>query len=313
MGLSVIIPTYKNVNYLDELFDSITKNYNFNNYEIMVGIDSCYDTLEYVKSNVFPENFKFYFFRENVGPYIIKNTLTTLSNNNKILFFDSDDIMFDNMLSYVDNNLDKFDCIKPKFIDFEVKNGQKIFRPRKNSYGEGVFGIKKDIFLRLNGFEGWRVAADSDFMGRFYKTGGKVLLTFDVLFHRRRHPNSLTLHKDTGFGSKLRKGYVKLSKEKKNVIILDSLKTASCDLIENGVIKFNEIDELVENSYNIKLSKQKKISDLINSNTTKFDITKVKEVKKIDYNKVNQVSNVKRTTILKEALKKSRLEQLKKR
>ena len=40
----------------------------------------------------------------------------------------------------------------------------------------------KKIFLAMNGFEGWKCAADSDFMGRLYKTGKKVLLSKDVLF-----------------------------------------------------------------------------------------------------------------------------------
>jgi hypothetical protein len=313
VSLSVIIPTYKNVKYLNELFESISKNNDFEKYEILVGVDSCEETLNYIKSNTFPENFKFYSFKENIGPYIIKNTLTTITNNDKLLFFDSDDIMFDFMLSYVDNNLDNFDCVKPKYIDFEVKNNEKIFRPRKNSYGEGVFGIKKENFLMLNGFEGWRVAADSDFMGRFYKTKGKVLMTSDVLFYRRRHSNSLTAHNHTGFGSELRNEYVKLSNKKGNKIVLDALKISSYEIIENGVIKNNKNYELNDNEYIIKLSKQKKISDLINSNTNKINVNKPKEIKKINYKVVNNTSNIHRTSILKNALKKTRLEQIKNR
>ena len=93
MGLSVIIPTYRNVEFLPELIDSIVRS-NFNQeYEVLIGIDSCYDTLNYIYETQFPSNFNFFFFENKKGPYIIKNTLTELSKFDKILFFDSDDIM----------------------------------------------------------------------------------------------------------------------------------------------------------------------------------------------------------------------------
>ena len=58
MSLSVIIPTFNSVDFLDELINSILKN-NFNGeYEVLFGIDSCVSTLTYVKGRNYPNNFK---------------------------------------------------------------------------------------------------------------------------------------------------------------------------------------------------------------------------------------------------------------
>jgi len=78
LSLSLIIPTYKNVNFLPELFNSIIRNDYNDEFEVLVGIDNCYETLNYVYENEFPSNFKFYFFIENNGPYLIKNTLAEI-------------------------------------------------------------------------------------------------------------------------------------------------------------------------------------------------------------------------------------------
>ena len=214
MGLSVIIPTYRNVEFLPELIDSIVRS-NFNQeYEVLIGIDSCYDTLNYIYETQFPSNFNFFFFENKKGPYIIKNTLTELSKFDKILFFDSDDIMMPSLMSEVYSYLDNYGMIKPKYINFTDKNNSREFKKEGSQFGEGVFGIRKSLFLDINGFEGWEVAADSDFMGRYYKTNNSVLHTQSILFHRRLHENSLTIHPDTGLSSRIRGQYHLQSKRK---------------------------------------------------------------------------------------------------
>ena len=116
----------------DELFNSIEKNEFEGDYEVLIGIDFCYDTLNYVYENQFPSNFKFYFFTTNGGPYIIKNTLSEITQFDKILFFDSDDMMMPQMLSEIDKNLDVFPVIKPKYINFEDVNGIRKYKEEKS-------------------------------------------------------------------------------------------------------------------------------------------------------------------------------------
>jgi hypothetical protein len=85
----------------------------------------------------------------------------------------------------------------------------------KNSFGEGVIGINKNYFLSMNGYEPWKVAADSDFMGRLYKNNPRIYHTKNIAFYYRQHSTSLTKRPDTGMTSQLRSSYWKLRKIKK--------------------------------------------------------------------------------------------------
>lgn len=314
MGLSVVIPTYRNVEFFPELVDSIIKS-NFNQeYEVLIGIDSCYDTLNYVYETQFPSNFNFFFFENKKGPYIIKNTLTELSKFDKILFFDSDDIMMPSLMSEVYSYLDNYGMIKPKYINFTDKNNSREFKKEESQFGEGVFGIRKSLFLDINGFEGWEVAADSDFMGRYYKTNNSVLHTQSILFHRRLHENSLTIHPDTGLSSRIRGQYHLQSKRKTsseivnqhfviaNYMIVDfqnkSLFETKNQINEEYIILQNEIKKERQNSIqNILSTKAKVVKNNMSSKT-------------VDYQKINTRTNHPISSQLKTALKKAKLEEI---
>ena len=64
MSVSVIIPTYDSVDFFDELFKSIENRKYNKSIEIMIGIDNCFKTLDYVFSKNFPPNYNFYFFEK---------------------------------------------------------------------------------------------------------------------------------------------------------------------------------------------------------------------------------------------------------
>lgn len=211
--ISIVIPTFDNVEFIDECILSILKSSKNINVEILIGIDGCQKTLNYVKKQTYPNFVNFYYFEKNVGPYIIKNSLSKITKSNHILFFDSDDIMLPDMIPNIINDLNKFDCIKPMFIN---QKNNKLINDGSKNWGEGVFAIKKEIFLIFNGFEPWRCAADSEFMNRLYRNRIKVKMTNDVLFHRRLHDNNLTVKQDTNYHSKLRGKYHSLSMKKTN-------------------------------------------------------------------------------------------------
>lgn len=309
MSLSIIIPTYDGVNFLGELFESIKKNKVDFPFEVLIGIDNCEKTKEYIKDKTFPPNFFFFYFLENVGPYKIKNTLSEIAKYDNLFFFDSDDIMTDSCLFELNNLITNYECVKPKFVNFNDTDSGRKYREEKGLYGEGVFVIHKKLFLSMNGFEGWRCAADSDFMGRIYKMRRKIRLTDDILFHRRLHPNSLTLSRDTGYASQLRGKYSKLSKNKKDYGPLPKLEKSNYQMLDNITIEWSEAISVIEqNEVEIlKDLKEKKhqLLDTIFQNLPK-------EVKVIDYNRVNQNSNAQTTNTLNNALKKSKLENLKK-
>lgn len=255
--VSVIVPTFDNVEYIKECLDSIVLSCNeVGDFEILVGIDNCEKTLEFINNNKFHPSIKFYYFLENVGPYVIKNTLVENSNSENIIFFDSDDVMSKNMVESIVKDLEKYECIKPMYHNFYGVINETDPKYKRNSglWGEGVFGIKKYFFLRFNGFEGWRCAADSDFMARIQKNGVKMSLTKEMLFYRRIHNKGLTSDPKTNYGSSLRKYYVGLSREKTNFGALDELKTSEFNVIYNK-LDFTNIKRTNENSNQKVISK----------------------------------------------------------
>ena len=225
--ISIIIPTYNNIEYLDESLNSIINSGKNHNIEILVGIDGCQKTLDYVKQKTYPEFVKFHYFNSNNGPYDIKNTLTKISNSEKIIFFDSDDIMTDTTIDEVVVNLGRYDLVRLKYK--EIRDNKTS---DKTNFHEGAIGINKNIFLSMNGFEPWMCAADSDFLGRLYKKKPRIYHTKNLSMYYRRHNTSLTLKKETGMTSPLRATYAKTSKNKKGDGNPDKLHTRDFVLVD---------------------------------------------------------------------------------
>jgi len=274
INISLIIPAFKNPTMLSECLNSIR---GYSDCEILVGIDGCEETLEYVKKNKYNENIRFFYFDKNNGPYIVRNSLAKISNSDILLFFDSDDIMKENMISDILGRMSSNDFVKPMYSDFTNTPNYKI--TRSNTYGEGVFAIKKDLFLSMNGFEPWPVAADSDFMGRLYKNNKKFSYTNDVVFYRRVHPNSLTQRKDTGLSSPLRGKYHTMSKRKSNFGPLQELTIA----------QFTEVytNKIYNTDVTIQLPPKKDISDIVLVHPKTIDYGRINEIitKRPDQNK----------------------------
>ncbi len=204
--LSIIIPTYKNTKYLTECFNSILNSVKDYDVEVIVGIDGCLETVNFLKSNKFNEKINFYFFHKNQGPYIVKNSLIKLTNSENILFFDSDDIMCEDMINDIIVNIKKHLVVKPIYIDFF--DGTKINLKSKKIASEGIFAIKKELILKFNGFEPWICGADTERSLRLLNNGIKFkFINEKILFYRRIHEQGLTSRKDTGGGSDLRRMY----------------------------------------------------------------------------------------------------------
>lgn len=241
--ISIIVPTFKNVDYIDECLKSIEQSNNKYMCEILVGIDGCRETLNHLKSSRVTPYTSVYYFEKNEGPYTIKNTLANIANSDNLLFFDSDDIMGENMIEYVMKSLERYVCVKPKMYNFDNETNKPVLN--LNTHGEGVFAIKKDLFMTMNGFEPWMCAADSDFMGRLYKRKPAIIGSPSPLFSRRIHGNSLTTRKETGMRSVMRHQYAKISKNKKGHGNPDVLHTRNYTLIDN-ISFFSDFDNFLQ-------------------------------------------------------------------
>ena len=171
-------------------------------FEILLGIDNCKDTLNHISGNSLYENVRVFFFEENNGPFVVKNNLVSESKYENILFFDSDDILCNGSLNKLNLNTLP-DMILLRFKDFfndDISNCSKLIKT-----AHGVLFIKKSIFLSLNGFENWRCGADTEFIKRFHWNGLKYTKIYDPFFMRRIHTKNLTVSEETKFGSTIRK------------------------------------------------------------------------------------------------------------
>ena len=213
VDLSILIATYDNIEYLDECFNSISNSIKGRNVEVLIGIDGCEISKDYLTNKRYGNNFKVFYFEENKGPYLIFNSLSKVAKSDKLLFFGSDDVMNDNMVDDFITFLNKYDYVKPSYTNF--KDGQQYNTTSKQYIGEGVFGIRKNIFHYMNGFEPWMCAADSEFMGRMYKESFNIGYTTNLNFFHRVHSKGLTSRPDTGMKSKLRGEYITIAKQKK--------------------------------------------------------------------------------------------------
>jgi len=188
--------------YIKETLDSISNQTwfkNNSNYEILLGIDNCYETLNYVK-NIMKNycNLRVFMMKSNKGTYITTNTLMTIAKYDNLLRFDSDDIMKKNMVEILMNESEKNDIDK---LNFNMKN---FGRNKKKKKSGGQFLLKHNVFDWFGGFLPWICAADGEFEYRIHRFIIMKSLN-QILFYRRVHSNSLTKKKSSNYHSLLRK------------------------------------------------------------------------------------------------------------
>lgn len=221
-GVSVCISAWKTAEYIEECLDSVAAQTWFkdhNNYEILLGVDGCEETLEKVKEIMHKyKNLKVMMMDKNVGTYITSNTIMKEAKYELLLRFDSDDIMNPNMVEVMVEKIknNKYDLISAC---------AKSFGLTKNviSSAQGVILIRKPVFSKFGGYRPWVCAADTELKKRLLKLISIVNIK-DVLFNRRVHKNSLTNKKETNMKSKIRKKYH------------DQIKTANT--VKEGVIEY---------------------------------------------------------------------------
>lgn len=206
--ISILIPAYKADRFIKECLDSIEAQTYFEDYmdyEILIGIDGCEDTLNKVKAirgNY--RNIKVYMMERNMGVYITLNTLLTLAKNSIFIKFDADDVMRDNMVEKISESINEFDIVRyycQKF-KFSFENKLDILLP------DGSLAFKKSVIEKIGGFKPWVCGADTDFLNRA-KNVCSVKNIIEVLFYYRNHEESLTHDPRTGKDSQIRQGYIK--------------------------------------------------------------------------------------------------------
>lgn len=207
---SVLIPTYKNKDFLMDCVNSILSQKNNIDLEIFIGIDNCKQTLDHIYENKeFYNNCKIFFFEENLGSYKVKNFLATQSNKSHLITFDSDDILLDGSLRRIDETQN---C-PIYFLGYQnFKEGSLPNKPKRDLkiISESIFSIEREIFLKHGGYMPWRIGADSEFKLRMSSKEYKIQESMNIDFFRRIHKNNTISNTEYGFGSKNRSRIFKL-------------------------------------------------------------------------------------------------------
>lgn len=201
IGVSVCITAYKAIHTIKDTLDSVIRQtwfQKYDNWEILLGIDGCEETLKYVKKimNNY-KNLRVFMMDSNQGTYVTSNTLMNIAQYDNLIRFDSDDIMCPNMIETLMENANKYDV---QIFRFAYLNNK--WKTTHNSFGQHF--IKKHIFEKFGGYRDWKCAADYDFILRIYKFCRYKYLKDNYLFYYRVSNNSLTHTDKTGMKSKYR-------------------------------------------------------------------------------------------------------------
>lgn len=222
--VSVCITAYNTASYIEECLDSVANQTWFSftdNYDILLGIDGCEKTLEKVKSIMHKyKNLRVFFSENNVGTYIMTNTLMSMSDADFLIRFDSDDVMCPKMVETLVKQIKGNDIVRFRLQNFPI-------RTIEVTYGQII--MTKECFEHYGGYMPWRCEADANLLTRV-GVNGKVKKIPDILFRRRVHSEALTRKKDTGYRSAERrnnKEYTRLNATKKPVI----------EMVTTGVIE----------------------------------------------------------------------------
>lgn len=191
-NLTILIPTYNNTAYIEECLNSIeSQTYfdNYDDYEILIGVDGCDNTLTKLLSiREKYRNLKIVNMCENMGAYVTMNTLIPLSKYDNLIIFGSDDIMKPEMIKSIIDVSDDFDIIRYKYITFVNDNINEVINDGDNYAMGGIF-IKKSVFDLCGGFESERFSCDFELLTRVSKFTKSYNLDKKLVYYRKHHKN----------------------------------------------------------------------------------------------------------------------------
>jgi glycosyltransferase involved in cell wall biosynthesis len=214
---SFLITAYQSQDFIEECLDSIENQTYFkknNEYEILLGIDACQDTLDKViEINHKYRNLRVFMMKENKGTYVATNTLIDIAKYDNLLRFDADDIMLPNMIEKISEYVEDNDILRFGFISFKNSVEDNIITSfDKPAYG-AIF-IKKDILNKVGGYKDWKCSADWEILERI-NSNAKTTIIPNIVFYRRDHPNNLSNSPETSLKSETRRRYNRITKSYK--------------------------------------------------------------------------------------------------
>lgn len=206
--LSIIMPAWRAEDYLVAALQSLADQAAFVRREVipelLLGVDGCDITRARAADllGAWPRlNLRVYWFPENHGPYVVRNTLCARARYDWRLFFDADDTADPDMVTLAAS------YAQPVMVMVQQYPGRRA----KRTWGQAF--ISRAVWKAVGGFFPWRCAADKEMLLRARRLGFPEFIIPDkVLVHRRLHPRQITRNVMTGFGSPLRNKYKALIK-----------------------------------------------------------------------------------------------------
>lgn len=212
LNISVIVTAWRTAKYLEECLDSICNQRYPDEFEVLLGIDGCKETLDEWEMRLAPWFLEVdaLWFPRNSGTYRVSNTLVKQAKHDTIMRFDSDDVMMPVMMKRIRDFAMSEDAsiINCESVSFREDNGAK----QVNRYlCEGQSTISKRLLEHAGGWKDWRCAADTDLLSRCKAAGAiRKRLPGGPAFRRRIHGASLTQQRETGHGSAARNRYASM-------------------------------------------------------------------------------------------------------
>lgn len=207
MKYSIIVPVFNRPDEVNELLESLTHQ-TVKDFEVVIVEDGsqtpCKDVCEQYKDMMDIH----YYYKENSGPGQSRNYGAVRASGEYLLILDSDVVLPENYLKAVSDELsrepaDAFggpDKAHSSFTDTQkaisysmtsffttggIRGGKKKmdkFYPRSFN-----MGIRRDVYLKLNGFSNMRFGEDIDFSIRIFKAGCRCrLFPAAWVWHKRR-------------------------------------------------------------------------------------------------------------------------------
>lgn len=220
---TVIIAAWQSAQWIAECIDAILSQYVPSPWDvrILLGIDACQSTFEAARVLNVPK-LSVAYFPDQVGPYVIFNSLARIVDSDVLVRFDADDIMLD---GYLESQLCRLDPALPPtimqtwsiYVDADLNGisarlSDGSYTPasgRRNGASHGQMLITRSAWERLGGFQPWPCHADTELIRRARWFGISRRVVRRHLYFRRVHENALTQTSETGFTSPLRKRLIR--------------------------------------------------------------------------------------------------------
>ena len=203
--LAIVMAAYQSQDYIVNAINSLTTQGLPDDWQMKmyVGVDNCSATAKVLDDN----NISYYWAKENVGTYIMANSLLREAQGaDMFLRFDSDDQACDSYLFNGIRNCEQYE-FSHSFCQYCDENMKP--HPRKPFAAHGQCFYTPAVLEKIGGYEPFRVACDTFFMERAKASGFDIRTQVEVskqpVFLYRKHSQSLTKSKETSPRSTIRR------------------------------------------------------------------------------------------------------------